>query len=369
MTSPPNGSKRSPKVANFAHDLLVWYDRHGRKALPWKRPRDPYRIWIAEVMLQQTQVSTVIPYFERFMHRFPDIARLARGPLDRVLGSWSGLGYYARARNLHRAARAIVQEHGGRFPRTFEAVAALPGIGRSTAGAILSQAFGQRHPILDGNVKRVLSRYYAIHATGTAANTELWRLAEMHTPTARVSDYTQAIMDLGATVCARVRPQCAQCPVSLHCVAQREGKPERYPVRSATRARPRKRARWLMIRDHEGRVLLERRPPAGVWGGLWSFPECPVRSPEAFARERFGLDVAPRASWPPFSHGFTHFELVITPVPATVVGNKRARMERGGTLWVKLASPKGRGPAGAIGLPAPVRTLLEKLRNDSWQEW
>jgi A/G-specific adenine glycosylase len=315
-------------------------------------------------MLQQTQVATVIPYFERFLKRFPDLATLARAPLDRVLALWSGLGYYARARNLHRAARLIVDEPGGRFPRDFEAVAALPGIGRSTAGAILAQAFGQRHPILDGNVKRVLARYHALDAPpGTRdADAALWRLAESHTPAVRVADYTQAIMDLGATLCTRSRPDCVHCPVARGCAARREGQPESYPRKRAARTRPLKRVRLLLIRDGADRVLLERRPPAGVWGGLWSLPECTALDAAAFAREQFGLDIAPRDPWPPLKHGFTHFELVITPLPASVVGDSRAVMENRDTLWYKLASPPSRG------LAAPVQRLLERLRSEKWHE-
>ncbi len=227
-------------------------------------------------MLQQTQVTTVIPYFERFIARFPDIQALARANLDEVLHLWTGLGYYARARNLHKAAQRIVKEHGGKFPRDFEAVTDLPGIGRSTAGAILALAFDQRHPILDGNVKRVLARYHAVDTPLNKRETEerLWQLAEKHTPRTRVADYTQAVMDLGATVCTRTKPRCTACPLRTTCHACRLGTPQDYPVRAASRKTPVKATRMLMIRDARGRVLLTRRPPAGLWGGLWGFPEC-----------------------------------------------------------------------------------------------
>ncbi|HSW52621.1 MAG TPA: A/G-specific adenine glycosylase, partial [Sulfuricaulis sp.] len=237
--------------ASLSRRLLTWYDRYGRKTLPWKRKRDAYRIWVSEIMLQQTQVATVIPYFERFMAHFPDVRSLARAELDEVLHLWTGLGYYARARNLHQAAQGIVKQHSGKFPRDFEAVADLPGIGRSTAGAILALAFGQRHPILDGNVKRVLARHHAIDTPPTKRETEvqMWQLAEKHTPRQRVADYTQAIMDLGATVCTRTRPQCALCPLRKTCRAFQLGAPQEFPLRKAARKTPVKATRMLMIRD------------------------------------------------------------------------------------------------------------------------
>jgi A/G-specific adenine glycosylase len=346
---------------NFARRLLTWYDRHGRKQLPWKRSRDPYPIWVSEIMLQQTQVATVIPYFERFLARFPAVARLARAPLDEVLQLWTGLGYYARARNLHKAAQVIVSAHGGRFPRDFEAVAALPGIGRSTAGAILAQAFGERHPILDGNVRRVLARYHAIASpvNERAAEERLWALAEVHTPLARVADYTQAIMDLGATLCRRSNPDCAHCPLARDCAARRAGDPEAYPAKRARKARPVRRVRMLLIRDARERVLLVRRPPAGIWGGLWSLPECGARGDlRAFARDNFGFDIAPQRPWARLTHGFSHFELEITPVPARLVGDSGAIMENAGAVWYNLASPADRGFA------APVVRLLQRLRNE-----
>jgi A/G-specific adenine glycosylase len=357
LSSASKTSKRRATDA-FATRLLKWYDRHGRKALPWKRTRDAYAIWVSEIMLQQTQVATVIPYFERFLARFPDVAALARAPLDDVLHLWAGLGYYARARNLHRAAQRIVSEHGARFPRGFDAVAGLPGVGRSTAGAILAQAFGQRHPILDGNVKRVLVRFHAIDApiNTTATQDRLWALAERHTPRARVADYTQAIMDLGATVCRRAKPDCPQCPVCDDCAARRKKDPGRYPHRVARRAHPVRRVRMLLIRDDAGRVLLVRRPPTGVWGGLWGFPECTRADVREHARRALGLDIVPRKAWPSMRHGFSHFDLVITPVPARVVGDNGRAMENGEAVWYNVAHSLDRGVA------APVNLLLEQLR-------
>ena len=343
---------------SFSAALLAWYDRHGRKELPWKHSRDPYRVWVSEIMLQQTQVATVIPYYERFMARFPDIAALARADRDEVLHLWTGLGYYARARNLKRAAERIVAEHGGEFPRDIEQVCALPGIGRSTAGAILAFAFGQRHAILDGNVKRVLARYHAIsESPGAVLDKALWRLSEAHTPQTRIADYTQAMMDLGATLCRRGRAVCALCPLASGCAALAQGAPEAYPAPRARRARPTKRVVMLMIRDEHGRVLLQQRPPAGIWGGLWGFPECAVDGdPREFCRERLGLDIALEPAWPNVPHTFSHFHLAITPQPARVIDEGGQVMENNGTVWYNLKAPDARG------LAAPVQRLLQLLQ-------
>lgn len=241
---------------NFAARLLRWYDRHGRKDLPWQRARTPYTVWVSEVMLQQTQVATVIPYFERFMARFPDVRTLADAPLDAVLAHWSGLGYYSRARNLHRAAQQIRDRHGGVFPEDMDAIAALPGIGRSTAGAILAQALGQRHAILDGNVKRVLTRHRAIAGWPgqSAVERRLWEIAEAETPHARVADYTQAIMDLGAMVCTRARPRCGACPVADDCAARAAGTVSRYPAPKPRKTLPVRQTRMLLVTNGEGEV-------------------------------------------------------------------------------------------------------------------
>jgi A/G-specific adenine glycosylase len=357
---PSSASKRSPtnpRTADFGRRLLAWYDRHGRKQLPWKRRRDAYRIWVSEIMLQQTQVATVIPYYERFLARFPDVRALARAPLDRVLHLWTGLGYYARARNLHRAAREIVRDHGARFPRDIESVRALPGIGRSTAGAILALAFGQRHPILDGNVKRVLARYHAIAAplSGKETEAKTWALAERHTPKQRVAEYTQAIMDLGATVCTRAAPDCAHCPVRRGCAAADAGNPQHYPVRAAKRPVPVRAAGFLMLRDGE-HVLLLQRPPAGIWGGLWSFPECAPDEAAHWSRQHLGLDIRVEAPWPVRRHSFSHFHLDITPIPARVVRARGTLMENAQAVWYNFRRPDARG------LAAPVKQLLDELR-------
>jgi A/G-specific adenine glycosylase len=309
-------------------------------------------------MLQQTQVTTVIPYYERFMQRFPTVQRLARVKADDVLHLWTGLGYYARARHLHKAAQQVVLEHGGKFPRDFESVAALPGVGRSTAGAILALAFGARHAILDGNVKRVLARYWAIGTpvSDGATQARLWKLAEGLTPRTRVADYTQAIMDLGATVCRRRRPDCAACPLRHDCQAVALGAADAFPVTATRRVMPVKRAKMLLIQDDGGHVLLTQRPPSGVWGGLWSLPECEHADVREFGRTRLGLDIAPQKAWPAFRHTFSHFHLDITPIPARVLGTPDRVMETNPSVWYNLRRPDARG------LPAPVKRLLEQLR-------
>lgn len=348
----------------FSVDLLNWYDRHGRKDLPWQASRDAYSVWVSEIMLQQTQVSAVIPYFKAFMQRFPDIASLADAPLDAVLHAWTGLGYYARARNLQRAAQTIVAEHGGIFPSDYAAVAALPGIGPSTAGAILAFAFGQQHTILDGNVKRVLARYHRVPGwPGKREVAEiLWAHARTHTPSTRTADYTQAIMDLGATVCRR-QPLCGQCPLATHCEAHRVGDIACYPAPAPRKALPIKSTTMIMIRAGE-QVLLRQRPPSGIWGGLWGFPECATeQAPTYYCRDALGLDIDALAPWPALRHTFTHFHLDIVPQPARLCVpslNAPTLKENENLIWYNLHSPDARG------LAAPVKRLLEQLRNTPW---
>ena len=291
-------------------------------------------------MLQQTQVATVIPYFTRFIARFPTIRALARADANAVLHQWSGLGYYARARNLHRAAQVLVREHGGRIPRDFAAVAALPGIGRSTAGAILALAYDGRHAILDGNVKRVLARYHAIAEPlqGAAVQQRLWELAECHTPRARVGDYTQAVMDLGATLCRRAQPLCDRCPLRRGCAAYAEGNPEAYPRPAKRKNVPARSVRMLLIQDAEGRVLLQRRPPAGIWGGLWGLPECRGRDVRAWSQATLGLDIAPGRRWPRLRHTFSHFHLDIHPIPARLLKSAASAMGEPGHSRTDLPS-------------------------------
>jgi A/G-specific adenine glycosylase len=341
---------------SFSRRLLTWFDRHGRHDLPWQHPRTPYRVWISEVMLQQTQVATVVPYFSRFVQSFGSLRALAAAPLDDVLAQWSGLGYYSRARNLHRAARLCVEQHRGALPRNFAALAALPGIGRSTAGAILAQAHGLRFAILDGNVKRVLARHHGVRGwPGTSATQEkLWALAESHTPHQRVADYTQAIMDLGATVCTRAKPRCANCPLQRTCVAHREGTTARLPERKPARALPTRRTIMLLLRDRAGRILLERRPPTGVWAQLWSLPEADDADS---ARRGLPARIAFRAL-PSFVHTFSHYRLEVEPLHATVDRPPRVA-DAPERRWLLPRE------AAALGLPAPVRQLIANLPEEN----
>ncbi len=348
----------------FHRRLLSWFDEHGRKDLPWQRNRTAYRVWVSEIMLQQTQVATVIPYYRRFIKHFPGIKRLADSGIDEVLHHWTGLGYYARARNLHKAAGIIRNKHNGRFPQHFDNVVALPGIGRSTAGAILALAYDQHHPILDGNVKRVLTRLHAIDGWPGEKQTEqkLWSITEHYTPPIRVADYTQAIMDLGATVCVRGTPRCADCPVRSGCTAFKNGNVADYPVARPRKTLPEKYVTMLMVRRNEKEVLLTRRPPTGIWGGLWGFPESEhsdARLLSAWSSATLGLKVEVRQHWPVVRHTFSHFHLHINPVTAEVVGKSTTVMEMADAVWYKLDHPDKRG------LAAPVKRLLQQLRNET----
>ena len=344
-------------MAGFSDRLLAWFDRHGRKDLPWQ-VAEPYAVWVSEIMLQQTQVRTVIPYYERFMRRFPDVGALAGAPVDDVLRHWSGLGYYARARNLHRAAGIIRDRHGGRFPATFDAVVALPGIGRSTAGAIMALAFGERRAILDGNVKRVLARHAALPGWPgqSAVARELWALAEERTPDRRVRDYTQAIMDLGAAVCTRSMPRCDECPVAADCAAQQAGTTADYPGRKE-RARKPQRQTTMVLAVCENRVYLERRPPAGIWGGLWSLPELDGGSVAAWCEDRLGANGA-EEEWATLRHSFTHYDLDIRPVVVRLQAASSRVADAGDATWYELGAP----PPG--GIAAPVRKLIDELGMD-----
>jgi A/G-specific adenine glycosylase len=344
-------------LISFAGRLLDWFDAHGRKDLPWQHPRDPYRVWVSEIMLQQTQVQTVIPYFERFMERFPDAPALAGAAQDEVLQHWSGLGYYARARNLHKAARIIRDEHGGVFPDTLEAVMTLPGVGRSTAGAILSIAFDQRHAILDGNVKRVLARHAAIEGWpgNTSVAKRLWTIAEHNTPDRRVADYTQAIMDLGATLCTRTRPACERCPVAADCAALSSGAVTAFPGRKPKKDKP-LRTTTMVLARHDGQVYLERRPEAGIWGGLWSLPEVEGEATD-WCRDRFGSDVLEVDAWDILRHSFSHYTLDIRPIAVRIAAPLSKVADFDGAMWHQLGSE----PPG--GVAAPVGKLIRQLEN------
>ena len=348
-------------AAGFSDALLGWYDVHGRRDLPWQQPRSPYRTWLSEVMLQQTQVRTVIPYFERFIAALPTLAALAAAPEDVVLALWSGLGYYSRARNLHSAARLCMARHGGELPRDVVQLAALPGIGRSTAAAILAQAHGERHAILDGNVRRVLARVHGVRGWPGSAATQrqLWQLAEMHTPARRVADYTQAVMDLGATLCVRARPACPRCPVRDACTAQREGTTAVLPEPKPRRVLPRRSIAMLVVRDAGGRVLLERRPPRGVWAGLWSLPES-EGSEDAGERllAHYSIEASAPRPLAPFAHAFSHYHLQVAPLVFDDAVPARRVADQPHLRWADLAQLQ------AIGLPAPVRRLLATLEDE-----
>ncbi|MFW6345660.1 MAG: A/G-specific adenine glycosylase [Halomonas sp.] len=338
----------------FQRRLLEWFDVHGRHDLPWQRQRTPYRVWVSEIMLQQTQVATVIPYFERFMARFPDVEALAAAQQDEVLHLWTGLGYYARARNLHKAAGVIVAAHGSEFPMDPEVLAALPGIGRSTAGAIIAQSSGRRAVILDGNVKRSLARLHAVEGWPgrPAVERRLWALAEHYTPDARLVDYTQAMMDLGATLCRRGTPACGRCPFADVCVAHARGEQRRFPESKPSRALPTRTTRMLLLRDARGRVLLEQRPASGLWGGLWSLPQFDDEAALQAWLDTHAPGSRLEAPRTPFTHVFSHFRLEITPQPARInaldsVGE--------GRRWYDPQDPD------SIGLAAPVKALLESL--------
>ncbi len=328
-------------MESFAARLLRWWDAHGRKDMPWQRERTPYRTWVSEIMLQQTQVRTVRPYYERFTARFPTVEALAGADLDEVLHLWSGLGYYARARNLHRAARTIVDEHGGVMPNTVAALERLPGIGRSTAAAIVAQGFDRRAAILDANVKRVLARRHRVAgaaSSGAALNT-LWRLAETYTPAERVADYTQAIMDLGATVCRRSKPRCDGCPVHADCQARAAGDVERYPEKAPRRSRRLARSRFFVVVDPDGACLVEQRPPRGIWGGLWSPPERDAGASVGGFLDQVGIDPDLIDRIQPadvIRHGFTHYDLDIEPVYVRLKARPSVVRE-GGARWIDPA--------------------------------
>ena len=342
-------------MKSFAARLIAWQRKHGRRDLPWQNTRDPYRIWLAEIMLQQTQVTTVILYYQRFAAAFPGIQALAAAPLGRVLQQWSGLGYYRRAHLLHRAAQTVVAEHGGTFPRDAKTLATLPGIGRSTAAAIAAFAYGERSAILDGNVKRVLARHEGVSGFPGDAPVEraLWERAEALLPQRAIETYTQALMDLGATVCLRAQPCCAACPVAADCVALRTDRVTALPAPRPKKALPRRAISVLLIERH-GEVLLERRPVTGIWAGLWSLPETEAGADvEQYCRTRFGAEVAAQAPLSAIEHAFTHFRLTLTPQPCAVQRWPR-RAEEPGWLWLPL------GEAAGAALPAPIKKLLRQ---------
>ncbi|MCU7842475.1 MAG: A/G-specific adenine glycosylase [Candidatus Thiodiazotropha sp. (ex Monitilora ramsayi)] len=351
---------------SFARRVLGWFEQYGRKDLPWQHPRDPYRVWVSEIMLQQTQVATVIPYFERFLGAFPDLDTLANASLDDVLHHWSGLGYYARARNLHRCAISIAEDFDSQFPCDQTTLESLPGIGRSTAGAIRSLACGQPAAILDGNVKRVLARHYAIEGWPGKSRVQkrLWDISERLTPEKQCAEYNQAMMDIGSMVCSRGRPACHQCPLQATCLAFAQGNPTAYPQSKPRRELPVKQACMVIVLNDRGEVLLEQRPPSGIWGGLWSLPECPPDIPlNRWCSRYLSVEVDRQQLMSERRHSFTHFHLDITPVRVRIKNPRYSLMDEGNRVWYNLTQPDSRG------LAAPVKRILQELEIDDETTW
>ncbi|MCL4106092.1 UNVERIFIED_CONTAM: hypothetical protein GTU68_058398 [Idotea baltica] len=345
-------------MSQFAHKVLNWFDQNGRKDLPWQHEINPYRVWVSEIMLQQTQVKTVIPYFHRFMTNFPTVAALAAGSEDQVLHLWTGLGYYARARNLHRAAKMVCHELAGEFPSEVDDLVQLPGVGRSTAGAIRSIAFGRPATILDGNVKRVLARYKAVPGWPgkSAVHQQLWDIADELTPLQRVGDYSQAMMDLGATLCTRAAPDCVSCPLVADCEAFKLGTPRDFPGKKPPKKTPVKNTTFLMVSAENGDVWLERRPNSGIWGGLWCFPEISDGAQaKNWCLDRWGVAPTENRPWPEFRHTFSHYHLDIQPLQLILPNNPETVMEGEQQLWYNTRQPP------KVGLAAPVASLLEQL--------
>ncbi|MEL6869001.1 MAG: A/G-specific adenine glycosylase [Pseudomonadota bacterium] len=352
----------------FAQRVLTWFDAHGRKHLPWQQDKTRYRVWISEIMLQQTQVATVIGYFERFIERFPDVVTLADADSDEVLSLWSGLGYYARARNLHKAARIVRDDHDGEMPGDIDALIALPGIGRSTAGAILALTDDQRHPILDGNVKRVLARHDAVAGWPgqSAVLAELWTLSERYTPQARVGDYTQAMMDLGATLCTRSKPRCEACPLGGSCTARAAGTMLNYPGKKPKAQKPQRSTAMLVVCDSDGRLLLRRRPAEGIWGGLWSFPEIDAHASREDIDVALATVLRNRAAGnhsvnrlPGFTHKFTHFDLAIVPyrIDIDAAAERVQDAADDAPAWFSIDA------IADVGVPRPVSRIIESLQS------
>ncbi|WP_150304740.1 A/G-specific adenine glycosylase [Pseudomonas saliphila] len=338
----------------FSQAVLEWYDRHGRKDLPWQQDMTPYRVWVSEIMLQQTQVATVIPYYQRFMQALPSVQALAEAPADEVLHLWTGLGYYSRARNLHKAAQTVVEQFDGVFPASVEGLTQLPGIGPSTAGAIASLSMGLRAPILDGNVKRVLARYHAVEGWPgeRAVHDRLWGMAERYTPTERVNHYTQAMMDLGATLCTRSKPSCLVCPLQVGCEARQLGEPTRYPNARPRKVLPVRQCVMPMLVNPDGDIWLERRPDSGLWGGLWCPPQLDDLMGLEQLFERLGWHSEAPQVLEPLRHTFSHFHLDIQPLVVRVEPGHA--VTEAGQVWYNLRQPT------RLGLAAPVKKLLKR---------
>jgi A/G-specific adenine glycosylase len=351
----PDARGRATDVgdASFASKVVQWQQLHGRHDLPWQNSRDAYRIWVSEIMLQQTQVSTVVPYFQRFLERFPDVQALASAAQDEVLRLWSGLGYYSRARNLHRAAQQVLTEHGGQIPHEYAALLALPGIGRSTAAAIAVFAFGARHAILDGNVKRVFARRFGIAGYPGDAKVmmTLWKETERQLPSLDIESYTQGLMDLGATVCARTRPRCELCPVAADCIALEADTIKQFPAARPRKPLPQRHIQMLVLL-HAKQVLLEKRASVGIWGGMWSLPEAAADVDlVALCKQRFGASVAIQQAMPVIAHAFTHFKLDIAP-QRLLISDVAPHAAAPGVSWLTLENALG------AAIPAPVKRIL-----------
>lgn len=341
---------------SFNQNVLTWFDKHGRKDLPWQSAKTPYTVWVSEIMLQQTQVKTVIPYYQRFMERFPNVLSLANAPQDEVLHLWTGLGYYARARNLQKAAQVVRDKHQGKFPEDLEQVVALPGIGRSTAGAILSLACQQNHSILDGNVKRVLARYFAIDGWpgNKKVETELWRYADELTPKTRTGDYTQAMMDMGATLCTRSKPKCDSCPVQLGCLAFVQGRQTELPHKKQKKQIPTK-STIMLIPMWQQQVLIYKRPQSGIWGGLWGLHEVENESMIESLTNNLNLGEIQKQALEPFRHTFSHFHLDIQPIVLHLKQQPTNQIMEDSQMWFDLAQPQN------LGLAAPTKKLFSTI--------
>lgn len=343
------------QAVQFSQAVLDWYQLYGRKTLPWQIEKTAYHVWLSEVMLQQTQVVTVIPYFEKFIARFPDITTLAAAPIDDVLHLWTGLGYYARARNLHKTAKKIAADFQGRFPVNFDDVISLPGIGRSTAGAILSLSQNQHYPILDGNVKRVLARCYAVGGWPGKREVEqqLWQISEQVTPEKGVAQFNQAMMDLGAMVCTRSKPKCDLCPLKQGCIAYANQSWADYPGKKPKKQIPEKTA-WFLLLQQDDKIWLEQRPASGIWGGLFCFPQ--FASEAALQQWLTRRGVKEKAQQQvAFRHTFSHFHLDIVPMLVNI-SQMECAMDEGPGIWYDFNRPQ------AVGLAAPVEKLLLQLK-------
>ncbi|MBA2651614.1 MAG: A/G-specific adenine glycosylase [Tatlockia sp.] len=338
----------------FSLPLLEWFDNHGRKDLPWQHPRSPYRVWISEIMLQQTQVKTVIPYFNQFMSKFANIEQLAQASEDNVLAQWSGLGYYSRARNLHKTAKIICEQYKGEFPSDLTNLIALPGIGPSTAAAITSLAFNQANPIMDGNVKRVLCRYFLIDGwpEQSAVKQKLWQLADQCMPRERCADYTQAIMDLGATCCKSKNPDCNSCPVQTHCLARQRDLASLYPHKKVKKKLAVKQQQFLLLYDNNNRIYLEKRPPTGIWGGLWCMPSIAMKDcPREYLANTYGFSCRDQQELLFIRHSFSHFHLEISSLALQTAINANRVAEHTGK-WYEAKE------IGELGLAKPISDII-----------